>query len=213
MTNKPNTTKHPVKPSRKAAKASKSGVSTDTTTQEKTRTRGRPSRYRNEFAEQACKLTLLGATDADMADFFEVGEATINRWKQAHPEFRESIKRGKAVADAAVAESLYKRAVGYSHPEDDIRTVSVGGGLSQIVITPTTKHYPPETVAAIFWLKNRQPDKWRDRIEHQADVTINGPTNDELLRLFDDRMRRARERQDAVRAERGLLDADGNGEG
>ena len=204
MTTKPNTTKQPARPSRKAVKASKAAVSTQTTPQNEKRTRGRPSRYQGEFAEQAYKLTLLGATDADMADFFDVGEATINRWKQAHQEFRESIKRGKVVADASVAESLFKRAMGYSHPEDDIRTVSVGGGLSQIVITPTTKHYPPDPAAMFFWLKNRQPDKWRDRIEHQADITVNGPANDELVRLFDERMRVARERQAAVMAERGI---------
>ena len=51
---------------------------------------GRPSKYKSEYAEQARKLCLLGATDTDMADFFDVDEATINRWKLDFPEFCES---------------------------------------------------------------------------------------------------------------------------
>lgn len=126
----------------------------------KTRKPGRPSKYRKEFVEQAYKLCLLGATDKQLADFFKTTEAAINRWKTAHPEFRESLKAGKIQADAEIAKSLYHRALGYEHPEDDIRALNGG-----IVITPTIKHYPPDTTAAIFWLKNRQPAVWRDRQE------------------------------------------------
>lgn len=120
----------------------------------------RPTRYKAEYAEQALKLCRLGATDVELADFFEVAESTLNNWKKAHPGFLESIKRGKVLSDAEVADKLFKRATGYEHPEDDIRAVN-----GEIVITPTTKHYPPDTGAAIFWLKNRQSAKWRDKQE------------------------------------------------
>src|SRR3990170_280949 len=73
---------------------------------------GRPSKYQEEFAEQARKLCLLGATDGELADFFEVCEATINNWKHEHPGFLESIRAGKIKADAEVADSLYRRATG-----------------------------------------------------------------------------------------------------
>lgn len=119
---------------------------------------GRPSKYQPEFAAQAEKLCKLGLTDKEIAKFFEVSEQTLNAWKQSHPEFLESLKGGKTLADAEVAAKLFHRATGYEHPEDDIRTVN-----GQIVITPTIKHYPPDTVAAIFWLKNRQPGRWRDK--------------------------------------------------
>ncbi|MGU3521569.1 terminase gpP N-terminus-related DNA-binding protein [Enterobacteriaceae bacterium C23F] len=119
---------------------------------------GRPSRYKKEYAEQARKLCLLGYTDAELADFFGVSEQTINAWKKAHSEFLESIKKGKDVADGEVAAKLFHRATGYEHDEDDIRAVD-----GKIVITPTVKHYPPDTAAAIFWLKNRQGKKWRDK--------------------------------------------------
>ncbi|WP_321905139.1 terminase [Paraburkholderia tropica] len=122
----------------------------------------RPSKYRPEFDEQARKLCLLGATDIELADFFETTEQTINTWKIAHPEFLESIKKGKAQADADVADRLYQRAMGFTHPEIDLRVVNGG-----IVETPITKIYPPDTAAAIFWLKNRQRGKWRDKVEQE----------------------------------------------
>lgn len=128
---------------------------------------GRPSKYKSEYAEQARKLCLLGATDADMANFFDVDESTINNWKNEFPEFLESIKKGKMLADANVADRLYQRAMGYEAPDVDIRVVD-----GEIVETPMIKHYPPDTPAAIFWLKNRQKDKWRDKME--TDVTSKG---------------------------------------
>ena len=117
---------------------------------------GRPSLYKPEYAEQAQKLCLLGATDATLANFFEVAISTISLWKVKYPEFSEALKVGKAVADDAVERSLYAKAVGYEHDEIDIRVVD-----HEIVQTPIRRKYPPDSVAIIFWLKNRRPDKWR----------------------------------------------------
>ena len=114
----------------------------------------------------ARKFCLLGANDERLAQLFDVSEVTINAWKKEFPEFLKSLKEGKDIADANVANSLYHRALGYSHPEDDIRAMN-----GEIVITPTVKHYPPDTAAATLWLKNRQPNVWRDKVEN----TVNGP--------------------------------------
>ena len=122
---------------------------------------GRPSEYDpKKTPKQAKKACLMGATDKDLADFFGVSETTINNWKTQHPEFLESIRDGKELADSNVAKSLYQRALGYEHPE-----VHVSNYQGKITLTDLTKRYPPETTAGIFWLKNRQPDKWRDRRE------------------------------------------------
>ena len=121
---------------------------------------GRPTDYREEYCVQVEKLCKLGATDKEIADFFEVTETTINNWKTDYPEFFESIKKGKILADAEVSEKLYQRAIGYEHPDIDIRVID-----SEIVTTELVKYYPPDPVAAIFWLKNRQKKKWRDKIE------------------------------------------------
>lgn len=124
---------------------------------------GRPTKYRAEFNEQAYKLCLLGATDVEMADFFQVDEDTINEWKKRHPEFSESITRGKRAADANVAERLYQRALGYSH---EAVKIFMPAQWHEPVYAPYTEHYPPDTQAASLWLRNRQPGKWRDRVEH-----------------------------------------------
>jgi hypothetical protein len=134
---------------------------------------GRPTDYKPEYDELAKNYALLGATDKQIAVFFDVSEVTINAWKKKYPSFLKSLKEGKEQADAMVAQSLFRRAIGYSHPEDDIRTVSIGDGQgSEIVITPTTKHYAPDTTACIFWLKNRQREQWRDKQEHSIEATV-----------------------------------------
>ncbi|EBO9197339.1 terminase [Salmonella enterica] len=129
----------------------------------------RPTKYQEAYAEQARKLCLLGYTDAELADFFEVSESTINKWKLDYPKFSESIKKGKEYADGNVADRLYQRAMGYVAPDVDIKVIE-----NQIVETPLEKHYPPDTTAAIFWLKNRQRDKWRDKqeVEHTGEVSL-----------------------------------------
>lgn len=130
-------------------------------------TAGRPTDYRAEYDEQAYKLCLLGATDAKLADFFGVSESTINLWKLEHAGFSESITRGKESADAEIAQALFHRAKGYSHPEVDIKVVE-----RVIVQTPLTKHYPPDTAAASLWLRNRQPKLWRDKVETELSGTV-----------------------------------------
>lgn len=123
---------------------------------------GRPTSYRKEFAEQAMRLCLLGATDEQMAEFFGVAVRTISTWKSTQPEFLQAITRGKLEADAKVAESLYNRALGYSHKAVKI---FMPAGAEAPVYADYTEHYPPDTAAASLWLRNRQPDKWRDRHE------------------------------------------------
>lgn len=121
---------------------------------------GRPTKYKEEFNDQVEKLCKLGATDKEIADFFDIAESTVNEWKHTYPKFSESIKRGKTEADAMVASKLYHRAIGYEHADVDIKMYEGG-----IIETPLIKHYPPDPTSIIFWLKNRQPGKWRDKQE------------------------------------------------
>lgn len=143
---------------------------------------GRPSLYKQEYCELATNYCLLGATDVELAGYFKVNPDTIHTWKIAHPEFSESILRGRDKADAHIAKALYHRSLGYSHLEDDIRVV--GGS---IVVTPTIKCYPPDTAAASLWLRNRQPKKWRDKIEveHGGSVGFDNAPIDELKTALD----------------------------
>jgi len=148
---------------------------------------GRPSAFKQEYCEQVEKLCKLGATDKELADFFCVAESTINKWKKDHREFSESLKRGKLLADANVADRLYQRAIGFEHDSEEIKVIpgnkqpkskhwpadgeeseegdNAGSDHPCIVRVPIRKVYPPDTVACIFFLKNRQPKKWRDKVE------------------------------------------------
>ena len=127
--------------------------------------KGRPTAYKTEYDEQAFKLCLLGSTDKELANFFNVSEQTINFWKQSQPSFLESLKSGKEKADAEVAKSLYKRATGYR-----INTEKIFQFQGEPVIVPTIEEIAPDTGAAMAWLKNRQPAKWRDK----QDIEISG---------------------------------------
>jgi len=132
---------------------------------------GQPTLYRAIYDEQARKLCRLGATDKEMADFFDVTETTINNWKIAHPNFFESIKEGKALSDAEVADKLFHRATGYSH-----KAVKIFNNQGEILQAEYVEHFPPDTAAAIFWLKNRRPDLWRNAPEVVTEETDNAIT-------------------------------------
>lgn len=148
---------------------------------------GRPSKFREEFVTQAFKLCLLGARDKDIADFFEVDESTINNWKKDYPGFFESLKRGKGEADSDVAQKLFHRALGYEHREDKVFLHQ-----GKPVIVPMVRHYAPDTTAAIFWLKNRQPHLWRDKqeVEMRSEVTSKHEFNDETIKAAYDSLYR-----------------------
>jgi len=96
-------------------------------------------------------------TEAQAAKKLGVSVATFETYKNRYPEFLAAIKRGKAPVDFEVENALLKRALGYE--ADDIH---VSNYMGDVTITPIKKVYPPDVTAAIFWLKNRQPARWRD---------------------------------------------------
>jgi len=130
---------------------------------------GRKSKYNPDMDRAAKILCKKGFTDDELAKFFSVNQDTINNWKKQFPLFFESLKTGKKMADAQVEASLFQRAIGYSVPD-----VHVSSYEGDITVTPIIKHYPPDTTAQIFWLKNRQPKKWRDKqeVEHSGEIKV-----------------------------------------
>lgn len=127
---------------------------------------GRPSKKGTIDLEKLYKLALLGATDEQIADFFNITRSTLSKYKAEDKEFSDTLKRGKVQADAEVADSLRNRALGYSHKETKFFVIE-----GKVEAVETEKHYPPDATSAIFWLKNRQRDKWKDKWE----VTVEGP--------------------------------------
>lgn len=150
--------------------------------------RGPKTKYKEEYAKIAEKVCIeFGADDKQLARVFGVSEATINNWKKHYPELLESIKKGKDVFDTQVVEkSLLKRALGYKYTETtrepcvvikrkgkkpEIAEEDLPNVRSEMVITKTvTKEVAPDVTAQIFWLKNRNPERWRDK----QDIAING---------------------------------------
>ena len=114
--------------------------------------------YRETYPNEAYKLALLGLTDEEIAQFFGVHVDTVYEWDKVHPEFSEARARGKEPADANVAERLYKRALGYSH-----EAVKIFNDQGTPLVVPYTEHYPPDTQAITWWLKNRQGKRWQEK--------------------------------------------------
>lgn len=125
-------------------------------------TAGRPSEYKDDYAKQVMKLAELGATDQEVADFFDIDVRTVYRWKHDYPEFCQALKVGKDVADERVERSLYQKAIGYE--QDEVK-IFMPGGASEPVYAPFRAKIAPDTTAAIFWLKNRRSQQWRDKQE------------------------------------------------
>lgn len=127
---------------------------------------GRPTKYESDYhPDKARKFCLLGMTNEELADAFDISLATLHNWKNKYPEFLDAITRGKEDADAEVAEALRHRAIGYSHAEE-----KVFNNNGEILTYQTIRHYPPDPQAASLWLRNRQPAKWRDKQEIRAEI-------------------------------------------
>jgi hypothetical protein len=136
---------------------------------------GRPTEYEADYAKQAKKLCELGATDDELADFFEVSTRTIYRWKLDHEEFCQAIKSGKEISDDRVERSLYQKATGYNFIEQQAFKIKAGQHEEKVEVVDVEKFAQPDTTAAIFWLKNRKSGDWRDKqdVEHSGAVSVN----------------------------------------
>lgn len=123
-----------------------------------------------------------GLTDEQIAQNMGISRSTLNEWKNKYQDISDTLKKGKEVVDLQVENALLKRALGYSYEEV---TFEYGEEVKRV-----RKEVVPDTTAQIFWLKNRRPDKWRDKqdIEHTGNMNVNNPfadlTTDELKKLI-----------------------------
>lgn len=153
-------------------------------------------------SDKVYRLALLGLRDVDIAVVLDITHTTLDRWKRNHPELKEALIKGRKQADAVIAEALYSRAKGYTHPDVHILTNRITDydentgkpthSYNEALIVPITKHYPPDTKAATFWLQNRTRDQenpWSNRFEitgkdgvdlNLANLNLEDFTNNEL---------------------------------
>lgn len=143
---------------------------------------GRSSKYRDEYADQAKKLCLLGFTDEQLAEFFDVAVSTIYVWKNEYPAFSEAIRAGKTVADAEVAAGLYRKATGEYVTVSKVVKTKAGDYAAVEFI----QYVEPDANAARLWLTNRQPKLWRDRQEKVLSGPNGGPIAIDASKLSDD---------------------------
>ena len=125
---------------------------------------GRPTKYEAKHVELAFWMAQSGLTDKQIAHEMGITEQTLNNWKKVHPEFFESLKKGKGTPDEDVEAALLRRAKGFEYKEGDHSRVAL-----------------PDTTACIFWLKNRRPNQWRDKqeIAHTGEVHVHFDKQDE----------------------------------
>lgn len=119
------------------------------------------SKYKPEYDTLAFNYCSLGADDVKLGELFNVTKTTINNWKNDHPTFFDSLKRGKGAHDSIrVEDSLLKRALGYEWTEEKQED-----GTNGSKTTTVNKHVPGDATSMIFWLKNRDPNRWREKQE------------------------------------------------
>ena len=136
-------------------------------------TRGRPTLYKPENADLVRKFCMLGATNEDLARCFEVSRSHDRSLDRHHPGVRRSIQEGRDLADAAVIQKLYSRAMGFT--TEIKKHVIYRGELREI---PMTLYYPPDIQACIFWLRNRRRRHWLEK--GKPAPHDDGPTISEL---------------------------------
>ncbi len=134
---------------------------------------GRPTSYRPDHCNLAREHCLLGATNPELAEVFDVAPRTIDNWIAHHSDFAAAVREGRRRADAKVAASLYARAVGFEHKVE--RTFVCRGEPKSFTVTVA---YPPDTQACIFWLRNRRRADWRD-----PPAEADSPSEDEFALL------------------------------
>lgn len=132
-----------------------------------------------------------GLIDEQIAHNLGVSYASFKTYKKQYEELREALKKGKEVVNREVENALLKRALGYRYDEVTQEQVknSETGELELVVTKVVTKEVAPDTTAQIFWMKNREPEKWRDKkdVEHRGEIKYSNPyenlTEEQLIRL------------------------------
>lgn len=149
----------------------------------------------NEFPDERLnaisQLCWAGATDYEIAATMGISMMTLQRWANANPQLREALTTGKDVFDNRIARMLAVRALGYSYESEKV-AINADGMVTR---APIVEHIPPDVTAMIFWLKNRDPEKWRDAkniaVEGEINVNTNQPTDRQVAMALINMLREA----------------------
>lgn len=104
-----------------------------------------------------------GLTDEQIAKKIGINAGTLYDWIKKYPEISKSLKRGKEVVDFQVEKALLSSAL------------------------------EGNTTAQIFWLKNRRPDKWRDKQKEDTNAEALERLDNILLEIKKDAVNSTKE--------------------
>lgn len=136
------------------------------------------SKYRKDFPRLVEMHLRKGLTEAQAAKKLGIAKSTFEKYKTQYTDFLDSVKKGKAPVDFEVENALLKRALGYTVEEKHTVTRVLPSGEATLAeVKKMVKHIAPDPVAAIFWLKNRNPERWRDI----KAVEVTGKAGEELI--------------------------------
>ena len=90
-----------------------------------------------------------GLTDEQIAHNMGISRSTLNEWKKKYPDISDNIKKGKEVIDYEV--------------ENAVVSMALNGNIT----------------AAMFYLQNRCPDKWKD--QRKLGVVLASKTEDDPI--------------------------------
>ena len=115
-----------------------------------------------------------GLTEEQIAKNMGVSRSTLSDYKVKYPDILRAIKNSKEVADREVENALFNKATGYTvklkkpmkvrHVEYDEVSGRKVAEYERIEYIEEEVHVPADTTAQIFWLKNRKPNEWRDKV-------------------------------------------------
>ena len=123
---------------------------------------GRKPKYQTAWARIARKACERGMTDQEVADLLGVNPSSLYRWRAQYREFSRAFRLGKELANNRVERALYERAIGYDFECEKQIMTRRGPQMLR-----WREHLPPDVAAALAYLKNRRPDRWRDTIKHE----------------------------------------------
>jgi len=127
-----------------------------------------------------------GLTDEQIAYNIGISRKTLAEWKKKYSDISDTLKKGKEIVDIQVENALLKKALGMKETVKKaikVREVKYNDGKrvsekEHIEYVDEEVFVPPDTTAQIFWLKNRKPDKWRDKVEN-----VNTTDDDKVINI------------------------------
>ena len=136
-------------------------------------------KYFESYDSQAYDMALLGLVDSEIAEVIGVSTGILQTWIAKHQSFRDALSSGRDGANAKVAKSLYRKALGYRHKE-----TKVFCSQGEIITEDVIKQYPPDTQACIYWLKTKCPGRWMDMQSEEPEDEMAGVDDAELHSLM-----------------------------